>query len=286
MQETNSHTTSKGYALVVIAIIFFAFFGYQAYLNFFVYTEDNPTRHDLRILDDAEDGQAHAQYIMGVYRTTGRQGIERDFVKARRWFEASAAQGYSPAQFRLGDLYRHGKGVEKNLDEAVRLFRLAAEAGNIPAQNALGDLYFRGEGVELSVETALKHYRQAAESGLARAQRNMGIMAAGGHGMDRDYAVALAWYMKAAEQSDGVAFCNLGIMYANGQGVEVDPLRAWDCFYTATLLQYKGAQNHRIRLEKTLPAEWHQKGLYERDGIDCLSGSAKRIMRPVSRVRE
>jgi len=271
---------------MVIVGFFFTFFGYQVYLNFFVYTENNPTRHDLRILDDAEDGQADAQYSMGVYRTTGRQGMEFDLTAARNWFEASAAQGYAPAQFRLGDLFRHGKGVEKNLDEAVRLFRLAAEGGYPPARNALGNLYFRGEGVEMSAKTALKHYRQAAEAGLATAQRNMGIMAAGGHGMPQDYTAALTWYQKAAEQSDGVAFCNLGIIYENGQGVAVDSLRAWDCYYTASLLDYKCAKKHRPRLEKTLPDEWHQKGLYERDGRDCLSGVTKRIMPPVSRIRE
>ncbi len=266
--------------------LFFIFIIYHAYLNFFVYTDGNPTRHDLRILDDAKDGQAHAQYLMGVFRTTGRQGIERDFVAARRWFETAAAQGYGPAQFRLGDLFRYGKGGEKDLDEAVRLFGLAAAGGDLPALNALGEVYFHGEGVEKSAETALEHYRQAAEAGLAAAQRNMGFMAAGGHAMDRDYAVALAWYKKAAEQADGLAFSNMGIIFENGQGVDPDPLRAWDCFFKAGLLQCKAAKNHRTRLEKTLPPEWHQKGLYERDGRDCLSGRAKRIMRPVSRVRE
>ncbi len=277
---------SKGCALKVFVGLFFIFFIYQAYLNFFVYTDDNPTRHDLRILDDAEDGQAHAQYLMGVFRTTGRQGIEQDFVAARRWLEASAAQGYGPAQFRLGDLFLHGKGGEKNLDEAVRLFGLAATGGDLPARNALGERYSRGEGVEKSNETALKHYRQAAEAGLAAAQRNMGFMASGGHGMARDYAVALVWYRKAAEQADGLALSNMGIMYERGQGVDPDPLRAWDCFYRAGLQQCKVAHNHRTRLEKSLPPEWHQKGLYERDGRDCLSGKAKRIMQPVSRVRK
>jgi len=275
----------KTIAILVGAAACFGFLLYQAYLSFFVYTDDNPTRHDARILDQAGDGDAHAQYLMGGFLVTGRQGMEPDQAAAIRWFEAAVAQSYAPAQFRLGDIYRRGEGVEKNPAEARRLFGLAAEQGDLAARNALGELHFHGEGVEKSAEAALEQYRLAAEAGFAPAQRNMGFMAAGGHGMAQDYAAAMDWYRKAAEQTDAIAINNVGLMYEHGQGVEADPLRAWDCYFISSLWGYGGARKHRDRVEASLPAEWRNKGLYQRELRDCLSGAFKQRTPPVSRVR-
>jgi len=284
-------SSSKGAApknrfLAVVAVAFFGFFLYQAYLNFFGYTGDHLTRHDQRILERAEGGEAHAQFLMGGFRMGGRQALPKDLEAARGWFEKAAAQGYAPAQYRLGALHRHGEGVPKDSKEAARLFGLAAESGDLPARNALAELHLYGEGVEENSERALELFRSAADEGFAPAQRNLGYLAAEGRGMARDFGAALAWYRKAAEQSDNIAMSNLGLMYEHGQGVEADPLRAWDCYYRAGLRGYRGARKHRERIEAKLPAEWHAKGLYERDGRDCLEGGFRKIMKPVSRVRE
>ncbi len=277
---------AKTLVIAVGVLAFFGFLLYNAYLNFFVYTSGNPTRHDVRILDDAEDGDTHSQYLMGVFLTTGRQGIKPDPAAALRWFEASAAQGHAGAKYRLGDIHRRGIGVSRDMNKAISLFRQAVDGGSYTAMNAMGDLFKQGEGVKADPEAALTWYHRAADAGYAPAQRNIGIMAATGRGMPRDYATAMAWYLRAVEQTDAVAMTNIGIMYEHGQGVDADPLRAWDCYYTAALWQHAGAKRRRERIEERLPAEWRAKGLYERDGRDCLSGGFKKITRPMSRVRQ
>ncbi len=276
----------KNRLLGVFVIAFFGFFLYQAYLNFFAYTDDAPTRHDQRILERAEGGEAHAQFLMGSFRMGGRQALPRDPEAARDWFERAVAQGYPPAQYRLGELHRRGEGVPKDPRAAARLFEMAAESGDLPARNALGELLLHGEGLEEDPERALALFRSAAKAGHAAAQRNLGYAAAEGRGMERDYAVALDWYRKAAEQSDALAMSNFGLMVEHGQGLEADPLRAWDCYYRAGLRGYRGARKHRERVEAKLPAEWHAQGLYEREGRDCLGGGFRKITKPVSRVRE
>ncbi len=276
---------AKTLAIAVGALAFFGFLCYNVYLDLFVYTSENPARHDVRVLDDAEDGDAHSQYLMGVYLTTGRQGIKPDQAAAQGWFEASAAQNHAGAKYRLGDIHRRGIGVGRDMNKAISFFRQAVDGGSYAAMNAMGDLFKQGEGVKADPDAALTWYHRAADGGYAVAQRNIGLMAANGRGMPRDYAAAMAWYLRAVQQTDAVAITNVGIMYEHGQGVDADPLRAWDCYYTAALWQHAGAKRHRERIEERLPAEWRAKGLYERDGRDCLSGGYKKLTRPISRVR-
>ncbi len=286
--EPTSESRSRFWPVTLggLFAVFFGVIAYQAYLSFFVYTHDQPSRHDRNILAAAEDGDAEAQYVMGKFLATGRQGMEPDPAASRRWFEAAAAQNHAGGQFRLGDIYQHGRGVAKDPHEALRLHRLADRNGSLAARNALGDMYRDGVGVEADAEAALALYRSAAEAGFAPAQRNMGVMAAGGHGMVRDYDMAMVWYRKAASQSDATATTNIGIMYEYGQGVAADPLRAWQCYFTAGLWGHDDAGRHMARVEATLPAEWQQQGLYDRETHDCMTGARTKLSRPVSRIRE
>lgn len=245
--------------LPILALGMVSVIGYGLYMDLFVYTDDSPTRHDRAILARAERGEAQAQFLMGTFLLSGRQGIEPDLVQARRWFEAAAAQDHAGAKYHLGDLYRRGSGVAQDFQQAARLFEQAATAGDRAAQNALGDLYRDGTGVDRSPATALHWYRRAALAGSAPGQRNMGYMAAEGLGMAQDYQVALRWYRQAAAESDRVALSNLGIMYEYGQGIAADPLRAWSCYYRASMQSYEPARERRDALEAKLTAtEWQK----------------------------
>ena len=61
----------------------------------------------------------------------------------------SAEQGNAEAQFSLGMMYYvRGDGVEQNDQEAFKWFRKAARQGNDKAQCWLGLMYTKGYGVE------------------------------------------------------------------------------------------------------------------------------------------
>ena len=61
----------------------------------------------------AKDGNAEAQYILGMMYRAGR-GVPHDYNEARKWYLLAAEQGHSLAQFYLGWIYAGGKGVPKD----------------------------------------------------------------------------------------------------------------------------------------------------------------------------
>jgi uncharacterized protein len=94
----------------------------------------------------AEQGDARAQYNLGVLYRKGR-GVPQDDVQARRWYEKAAAQGQAKAQYNLGTLYLNGGGVPKDYQQALRWFRMAADQGEALAQTKIGIMYDEGQGV-------------------------------------------------------------------------------------------------------------------------------------------
>ena len=64
-------------------------------------------------------------------------GVERDYARARHWYERAVELDHGPAFFNLGQLYEYGLGVNKDEDRAVDLYREAARRGRKPAQEEL-----------------------------------------------------------------------------------------------------------------------------------------------------
>jgi hypothetical protein len=109
----------------------------------------------------AEQGDALAQYDLGVMYTTG-QGVPQDDTEAVRWYRLAAEQGYASLQYSLGAMYAAGQGVPQDDTEAVRWFRLAADQGGASAQYNLGVMYNLGRGVPQDYVEAHKWYNLAA----------------------------------------------------------------------------------------------------------------------------
>jgi TPR repeat protein len=112
----------------------------------------------------AEQGDARAQYNLGVLYRKGR-GVPQDDVQARRWYEKAAAQGQAKAQYNLGTLYLNGGGVPKDYQQALRWFRMAADQGEALAQTKIGIMYDEGQGVPHDFVQAHKWYNLAATNG-------------------------------------------------------------------------------------------------------------------------
>ena len=66
----------------------------------------------------AEQGDAQAQYALGVLYTHGR-GVPQDYTAAMSWYRKAAEQGDAQAQYNLGVSYRTGRGVAKDDAAAV-----------------------------------------------------------------------------------------------------------------------------------------------------------------------
>jgi TPR repeat protein len=112
----------------------------------------------------AEQGQAAAQYNLGIMYEYGR-GVRQNDVEAARWYRKASVQGVSVAQYKLGIMYDNGWGVTPSDTEAVRWYRNAAEQGHPLAQHDLAFMYAAGTGVAQSYLRAYMWLNIAVEHG-------------------------------------------------------------------------------------------------------------------------
>ena len=76
----------------------------------------------------AEQGEPVAQYCIGIMYENG-DGVEKDYKKAKEWYEKSAKQGNVEALVSLAIMYEEGKGVEPDFKKAISWYKKAAKAG-------------------------------------------------------------------------------------------------------------------------------------------------------------
>jgi hypothetical protein len=67
-------------------------------------------------------------------------GVPKDYVEARKWYEKSAAAGNALAMNNLGFIYENGNGVPVDYAEARKWYEKAAAAGNEVAKANLKKL--------------------------------------------------------------------------------------------------------------------------------------------------
>jgi hypothetical protein len=78
--------------------------------------------------ESAENGEADAQYKLGLLYLTGN-GALQDFAEAAKWLRRAAEQGYGLAQYELGLIYRTGYGLAIDHVQSYVWLNLAAAAG-------------------------------------------------------------------------------------------------------------------------------------------------------------
>ena len=128
----------------------------------------------------------------------GQAAYDReDWQAAYRLLKPLADQGYAPAQYNLGVMYRDGKGVPQDYATAASWLRKAAE-GNAAAQSRLGRMYENGQGVAQDYAVAASWYRKAADQGDVSAQGFLGMMYYNGKGVPQDYVQAHKWWNLSA----------------------------------------------------------------------------------------
>ena len=99
--------------------------------------DDREAAHRYKLA--ADQGEASAQYSLGVFYSTGRGGLAKDDREAARLYKLAADQGEAAAQNNLGFFYWAGRGgLAKDDREAARLYKLAADQGHALAQTISG----------------------------------------------------------------------------------------------------------------------------------------------------
>ncbi len=170
----------------------------------------------------AEEGNARAQFGMGVIYEEGGGGVVRDFTQAALWYREAANRGLVDAQFNLGNLYRRGHGVTQDPRRAVAWYLKAATQGMAAAQYNLALGYETGSGAAQNYTVAAKWYRMAADQGDVDAQIGLAGLYRFGLGVDKNLDVARAWFEQAVAQGDARAKFHLEAMAAE-QTAELEP---------------------------------------------------------------
>jgi len=86
----------------------------------------------------AEEGDAMAQFNMGLLHETGRGGVE-DPAAAAAWYVRAALQGATAAQYNLAVLHQSGRGLPQDDIEALYWLEVAARDGEGAAREQAAD---------------------------------------------------------------------------------------------------------------------------------------------------
>ncbi len=121
----------------------------------------------------AAQGDADAQWHVGIIYEHGYADVAQDYTKAVEWYRKAAEQGHPQAQCDLGFCYHFGRGVEQNYAQAAEWFIKSAEQGYAKAQFLLADYCEHGRGVEQDSEMAALLYVRSAIKGYPLAQEKL-----------------------------------------------------------------------------------------------------------------
>ena len=119
----------------------------------------------------ANEGNAKAQYWLADIYEDDDPDVKPDMAKAEVLLEKSAAQGFAPAERRLGQLYLRGDATLQDFGKARFWLHKAATAGDATAQEHLGHIYALGLGVPQDRAQAYGWYENAALHGDGLAER-------------------------------------------------------------------------------------------------------------------
>ncbi len=123
----------------------------------------------------AEDGDADAQFNLGILHDTG-QGVPQDYGRAARWYGLAGDQNHPTALYNLGLLYFEGKGVERDRTRALEFYRRAARHGDADAFSSIGYMFLYGIGVEEDRLEGFAYFLLAAERGSGDGARNRDLI--------------------------------------------------------------------------------------------------------------
>lgn len=180
------------------------------------------------LTDAAMAGHLKSQYQLGMLYKDG-QGTEKDLVKAKKWLNQAAENGFIKARQALRDLlakdsseYEYTAGKSRFRFSPVTRYEADAQSGDVVAQFKLGMMYIKGDILDKNPEQALKWLRLAAQGNNTEAQLALGELLYKGFDVDRDFVESAKWFQLAATSGNAMAQYQLANMYRKGIGLPKD----------------------------------------------------------------
>src|SRR5438105_8485979 len=104
---------------------------------------------------------AAAQFEAGMNYLTG-VGVNTDVQKGVEQIRRAAERGYAPAQTAMGYFLQTGTYIAGNAGDAANWYEKSAKQGDTIAEWALSSLYYKGNGVNHDLPKAEEWARKAA----------------------------------------------------------------------------------------------------------------------------
>ena len=178
------------------------------------YAEDNtPCSSFDACMKMAEEGNAHAQSLIGFAYLTGFNNIEQNDERSFYWFKKAAENGSPKGQEFYGAYLIYDiNSTAADKKEGVEWVTKSAHQENEEAQYTLGMIYKEGLGhydieskeseeiIKVDDEKAFKWLSRAAEKQIDKAQYNLAKMYLNGHGVEQNEEIAKDFLKKAAAQ--------------------------------------------------------------------------------------
>ena len=165
-------------------------------------SNSDETARGLRYLKRAADGAYEPAVRNYARRLASGDGVPKDEIAARRYYQLAAAKGDPASQLALAWMHQDGLGGDKDEIAAFQLRSAVAATGDPSAQYALGYSFLAGVGTERNPSTAAFWFRLAAEQGHIAAQSGLATLYRVGRGLPQDREQAICWYQQAAKQGD------------------------------------------------------------------------------------
>ncbi len=162
---------------------------------------------------------AAAQFALGANYYFGQNGYTQDYSQAKKWFEASAKQGYTSSQYNLGLMYNKGEGVKPDYKKAIMYYEQAAQANFVRAQNNLGFIYYEGKVVPQDLDKAKFWFEKAANQGHLKSQLALATIYLSNR---KNYPKGLELLKRALKTNNPEAQVLMGVLYYNGTVVSQD----------------------------------------------------------------
>ncbi len=169
---------------------------------------------------------AQDQQVLKTRYDLALQALQARDPKSVELMKVVANQGYAPAQYKLGTLYKgDGSLVTADKTEARTWMKRAAEGGVPEAMNEYGYMFYNGEGGAQDRSTAALWFRKAAERGVVDGQYNLAQLYQSGKGVPLNPSEAYKWMKIAANNgADGAKAyaADLGSQLSDEQRARAD----------------------------------------------------------------
>jgi TPR repeat protein len=173
----------------------------------------------------AKRGYPDAQWKVGDMYFHGR-GVEQNDASAVLWYKASADFGDPDGLYRMGLMYHWGIGVRMDESEAVRLWVIGANRVHAACGYRAGLAYYFGKGVKRDIRLAANFWLGSAKAGHPLSMYSIGGLCDRGEGVVRDQMEAVKWYLSGAAQGSKECMLRLAAMFIRGEGVRRNEAKA------------------------------------------------------------